>query len=171
MPKHACVTGTIQSVRQETRDVERKRNPELPPYRANIAMREFVHYHGTLRLAFDVKNGAPEFIALLLQIAPAINYLGKRGSFIQCLGDVRQRNLDSTFTRTLDNRNANASGLGHRTILDDFGPDASFEALNSFSITEVRRGVHRKFVDAIVPLNVYNAGPGFVHYSVPGVTD
>src|SRR5450432_1367937 len=33
VPEHACVTGTIQSIRQEIRD-ERKRNPELPPYRA-----------------------------------------------------------------------------------------------------------------------------------------
>src|SRR5215471_14763409 len=27
VPQHACVTGTIQSVRQEIRDVERKRHP------------------------------------------------------------------------------------------------------------------------------------------------
>src|SRR5215472_4999852 len=32
VPQHACVTGTIQSIRQEIRDVERKRHPEWPPY-------------------------------------------------------------------------------------------------------------------------------------------
>src|SRR5215469_18666308 len=32
VPQQACVTGTIQSIRQETRDTERKRRPDLPPY-------------------------------------------------------------------------------------------------------------------------------------------
>src|SRR5215472_11103855 len=44
VPQHACVTATIQTVRQETRDEDRKRNAELPPYRSNIAMRELVHH-------------------------------------------------------------------------------------------------------------------------------
>jgi hypothetical protein len=78
VPEHACVTGTIQSVRQETRDVERKRNPRLAWYRPNIAMREFVHFQGNLRLAFDQETCHSDLIALLLQIAPAVNYLGKR---------------------------------------------------------------------------------------------
>jgi len=92
------VTGTIQSIRQETRDVERRGNPDLPPCRANIAMREFVHYHGSISLVFDLKTCRPDFIALLLQVGPAINYLGKRGSFIQYLSGTWQRDLDSAFT-------------------------------------------------------------------------
>jgi hypothetical protein len=148
---------SIQSVRQETRDVERKRNPDLPPYRPTIAMREFVHYQGTIRLAFDLKTCPPDLIELLLQAAPAINYLGKRGSFLQYLGGARQTSLDPTFTQPA------APGKG--TILDDFGPGASFSALNSFSSTAVKRSTDRKFVETIVPLAVYNSGPGFVHYS------
>jgi len=31
----------------------------------------------------------------------------------------------------------------------------------------MRRDVDRKFVETIVPLNIYNSGPGFVHYSAP----
>jgi EAL domain-containing protein (putative c-di-GMP-specific phosphodiesterase class I) len=58
---------------------------------------------------------------------------------------------------------------GQRVALDDFGSKASFAALNSFAPTEVRRGVDRKFVETMVPLEVHNAGPGFVHYCAPGV--
>src|SRR5271154_615894 len=99
VPQHACVTGTIQSVRQETREVDRKRNPELPFYRSTIAMREFVHCRGPLRLAFDVETCTADLATLLGALAPAINYLGRRGSFVQYAGHSHQPELDATFTQ------------------------------------------------------------------------
>jgi hypothetical protein len=163
VPEHACVTGTIQSVRQETREVERKRNPNLAWYRANIAMREFVHFQGDLRLAFDLQTCQAELPNQLRQIAPAINYLGKRGSFFQYMGTMDQHELDSTFTRPVDKDGSVATG-GHRATLDDFGPAASFDALNSFSATEMKWELHRKFVETAIPLKVHNTGPSFTHY-------
>jgi hypothetical protein len=171
VPRHACVTGTIQSVRQEIREVERKRHPELPPYRATIAMREFVHYQGTMRLAFDLKTCPRQFVALLLHVAPAINYLGKRGSFVQYLSGATHATLDSAFTHPVDDRDADLPAWGQRAALDDFGAKASFAALNSFAPTAVRRGIDRRFVETLVPLNVYNSGPGFVHYAAGDVED
>lgn len=167
VPHHACVTGTTQRVRQETRDVDRKQNPELPPYRASIAMREFVHYQGTIRLAFDLKSCPPGLIALLPQAAPAINYLGKRGSFVQYKTGKRQTDLDSAFTQPLETLGTGSREWGHLAALDDFGTKAAF-ALNSFAPTLVRRGVDRRFVETFVPLAVHNAGPGFVHNSAIG---
>jgi hypothetical protein len=164
----ACVTGTIQSIRQETRDVERKRSPQLPWYRATIAMREFVHYQGELRLAFELKSCAPGLVALLLAATPAINYLGKRGSFFQYVGYTRHSDLDATFTRPVEDAEIDTAGARQRATLDDFGPGACFEALNSFSPAEIRWGVHRRFVETIVPLHLHNTGPGFAHYCVPG---
>src|SRR4029077_14934742 len=55
VPMDACITSTIQAVRQETRDEDRKKRPDLPPYRSNIAMRDVVHWRGILQLAFDVR--------------------------------------------------------------------------------------------------------------------
>jgi hypothetical protein len=40
VPDHACVTGTIQRVRQETRVEDRKKDRTLPYYRPTIAMLE-----------------------------------------------------------------------------------------------------------------------------------
>jgi len=168
-PRHACVTGTIQSVRHEARDAGHGRKPDSPAYRPSIAFREFVHYYGVLALAFDLKTCSADHVPLLLQAAPAVNYLGKRGGFVQYLSGARQPKLDSTFTQPVDGSNGPA-GFGQRVILDDFGPGASFENLNSFASTEIRRGIDRKFVETIVPLQVYNSGPGFVHYWAPAVT-
>jgi hypothetical protein len=168
VPHDACVTGTIQSVRQETRDDDRRRDPKLPPYRPNIALREFVYHQGPLRLAFDTQSCAAETVALLVGTAPAINYFGKRGSFMQYLDRSWERDLDSDFTRPVDGTDTLSSSGAHRTFLDDFGPEASFAALNSFLPTEIRRGLHRVFVDTWIPLVLHNAGPGFLHYRATG---
>lgn len=161
VPQHACVTGTIQRIRQETRAADRKKNPELSRYRPNIAMREVAHFQGVLRIAIH----AADLKQLLLRAAPAINYFGKRGSFFQYVGDDRQAELDATFTQPLEE---GAWPWGHPATLDDFGPKASFEAVNSFNAAEIERGSHRIFVETMVPLALLNSGPGFAHYCAPG---
>jgi len=135
-------------------------------------MREFVHYQGDLRLAFDLQTCPADLVALLLRTAPAINYLGKRGGFIQYLGYSQLSELDGTYTQPAEDLAGSPSAeddrpTGQRAMLDDFGAGATFEALNSFSSAEIRLDVHRKFVETLIPLRVYNAGPGFVHYRVP----
>src|SRR5262249_18428069 len=151
------------AVRQETRDEDRKRHPDLPPYRPSVALRDLVHWRGVLHLAFGGLSPNSEMIPLLTAAAPAVNYFGKRGCFVQYLGLRRLDALDTTFTRPFREGAAIPPGC-HRAMLDDFGPEATFAALNSFSPSEMRRGVHRSFVDTVVPLRVHNFGPGFLHY-------
>jgi hypothetical protein len=164
LPRHACVTETIQGIRQETHESDRKRDPELPPYRPNVAFREMVHYQGELRFAFDRSTCRADLVQTLVRVAPAINYVGKRGSFIQYVEHVKQSGLDASFTSPL--KEDADPAWGHRASLDDFGPKASFDALNSFSTTPIKRGADRIFTDTLVPLGIRNVGPGFTHYSI-----
>src|SRR5271170_5819088 len=76
VPRHACVTGTIQRVLQETRAGDRKKDRGLPYYRPSIAMREVVSYSGLLELAFLMASCSEDWIELLLRTGPAINYFG-----------------------------------------------------------------------------------------------
>jgi hypothetical protein len=170
VPRHACVTGTIQMVRQETREDERKRNPGLPWYRTNIAMREFVHYQGDLRRAFEHDTSHLELMLQLRQVAPAVNYLGKRGSFFQYVGYLEQQDLDFTFTRALGKDLAEPAVGVLRATLDDFGSGATFGALNSFSPSKIKWDIHRRFVETVVPFSLHNTGPGFTHYCAAGAT-
>ena len=79
--------------------------------------------------------------------------------------------MDATFTRPLSASDGESIEGSHRASLDDFEAKASFAALNSLAPAAVRRGVDRTFVETMVPLKVRNAGPGFAHYSAPGVKD
>ena len=164
LPTHACVTETVQRIRQETREQDLLQAPELPPYRPNVAFREIVHYQGDFRFAFDCSTCSGHLLQTLIQLAPAINYIGKRGSFIQYLEQVEQSKLDGTFTAPAEE--VTGSAWGHRASLDDFGPRASFDALNSYTPTEIKRGVHRIFVETHVPLGIRNMGAGFAHYAL-----
>lgn len=98
----------------------------------------------------------------------SVNYLGKRGGFVQFLDHYGSDDLDAAFTQPVKEGSGASTIAGQRLMLDDFGPGASFDALNSFSPSQIRRGVHRIFVETAVPLEVYNGGPGFVHYCAPG---
>jgi len=164
LPMHACVTETVQRIRQETREQDLLQTPELPPYRPNVAFREIVHYQGDLRFAFDCSTCSSRLLQTLIRVAPAINYIGRRGSFIQYLEQVEQSKLDGTFTAPAEE--VSESAWGHRASLDDFGSKASFDALNSYTPTQIKRGVHRTFVETHVPLGIRNVGAGFTHYAL-----
>lgn len=158
VPQDAVVTHTIVKVRQEP-----KEPGKVPGYTSNIAYREFVAYNGEVHLAFDLHTLTRDLAELLTRAAPAVQYIGKRGSFMQFVGWLRKADLDQNYTVAM----ADLETLPRRTHickLDDFGPEASFDALNSFSSTKIRRGTQRKFVETVVPLGLVNVGPGFTHY-------
>jgi hypothetical protein len=154
VPENACVTGTVQKIRQEP-----KKPSAEQPYISNIALREVVFFSGPLLIAFDSVSCPPEIDA----IAPAVNYFGKRGSFFQFEASERRDQLDATFTWPTAQTQQVPSRC-HLATLDDFGPEATFDALNSFSASAMKRDKHRNWIESMVPLGVYNVGPGFVHY-------
>lgn len=153
-PEEACVTGTIQKIRQEP-----KKPSSEQPYIANIAFREVAFLRGILLVAFDSASCPTETTT----IAPLVNYFGKRGSFFQFEGAEDRAHLDVTFTMPTAEGGVIPSPC-HLATLDDFGPEATFDALNSFSDAPIKRWKHRTWIESAVPLGVHNVGPGFVHY-------
>lgn len=162
-PARAVVTHTIIKIRQAPKD-PKSANPYIPA----IAYREFVHLRGVLHWAFDLATG-PEWLGpTLIDLAPAINYIGKRGGFIQYSGVSRRPELGSGFTQPFDRGELKTISGMHIATLDDFGPEANIDALNSFTTIPVRRDKHRVFRETLVPLGLVNVGPGFSEYSREG---
>jgi hypothetical protein len=159
-PEAACVTHTFIKVRQESRDTD-----PLRPYIPNIAYREFVHYRGIWRWAFDLATGDDTLAKHLVHVAPHVAYIGKRGSFVQFVGLSRRRDLGPEFTQPVQNREPwTPPARAHIVPLDDFGPEADLETLSSFTTKSPKRDRHRRFVETIVPLGLVNTGPGFSEY-------
>ncbi len=156
----AVVTHTFVKVRQENRDAD-----PLKPYVASIAYREVAHHHGRWLWAFDLAAGDERLAERLVRMAPHVNYVGKRGSFVQFLRLSRLAELSARFTQPVQNAEPwSPPARAHVLSLDDFGPQADLETLSSFTDRRPKRDRHRKFVDTIVPVGLVNTGPGFSEY-------
>lgn len=154
------VTHTFVKVRQESR----KADP-LQPYDSTIAYREVAYHLGSWLWAFDLAGGNDTLAARLVDLAPHVNYIGKRGSFVQFLHFSRASELTERFTQPIQNSEPwSPPPRSHVVPLDDFGPEADLETLSSFAKGSARRDRHRRFVDTIVPVGLVNTGPGFSEY-------
>jgi hypothetical protein len=161
VPAYAAVTHTIVKIRQEPHDKK-----AIEPYIDAIAYREFVHFGGRLRWAFETARMTEAIVELLTVLAPCIHYIGKRGSFVQFQDMSRLSELGPEFTEPLAAGRAYESiRPGHMAVLDDFGSEANIDALNSYTKTPIKRDKHRRFVHTLVPLALVNEGPGFTEYS------
>jgi hypothetical protein len=159
-PGTAIVTHTIVKIRQEP-----KTRSAAQPYISNVAYREVVHHAGRWVWAFDLAGGDDLLAERLVGTLPHVRYVGKRGSFIQFFGLSRAEDLDGSFTAPIEpGAGFNIGRPWHVQPLDDFGPEATFQRLSSFSGEAVRRNRERRFTTTMVPLGLVRSGPGFSEY-------
>jgi hypothetical protein len=157
---YVCVTQTFVKIRQEPK------TPRLyEPYIDTIAYRELVHCAGIWGWAFDLASLPQDIPDRLVKLAPCINYVGKRGSFIQYEEVFRVADLGPEYTQPLKPGEAwTLPKRVHIAVLDDFGPEADLTIMSSFSKNRAERGKHRVFTETIVPVGIVNSGPGFTEY-------
>jgi hypothetical protein len=155
----AVVTHTFLKIRQEPKTPSRDR-----PYISSVAYREVAHAAGQWRWAFDLAAIDDVVASQLVDLLPHVNYIGRRGSFVQFLGISRQPELSIQFTQPQAANGFVMPSRWHVAPLDDFGPEASLDVLNSYASGTARRDRHRRFVQTIVPLGLVNVGPGFSEY-------
>ena len=159
VPLQVTVTHTIVKIRQEP-----KKKAVGVAYTSAVAYREFVYYGGSLCWAFDRSTMSDRLEQAVIWLAPAVQYIGKRGGFIQFINAEQRESLSLDFTQPLETGDLRISPYLHLATLDDFGPEANLGALNSYSDIPIRRDKHRKFVQTLVPLGVVSVGPGFTEY-------
>lgn len=156
----AIVTNTFLKIRQEPKTP----SPQAP-YISSIAYRELVYLSGTWSWAFDLTCCDETLSELLVTLTPHVNYVGKRGSFVQFLREpYRLTDLGSRFTQPIQGEKIATPARSHVRMLDDFGPDADLETLSSFTSKPVKRGKHRRFIETVIPIGLSNTGPGFSEY-------
>lgn len=159
-PEVAVVTHTLVKIRQEPKE----RSPARP-YTSSVGYREVVFHHGRWEWAFDLAGGDSRLAEGLVQALPHIRYVGKRGSFVQFLELRRQRTLGPEYTAAVGQDGSfQVPAAWHIQQLDDFGPEATFARLSTYSPERAERGRDRVFLTTIVPLGLVSSGPGFSEY-------
>lgn len=102
------------------------------PLGNTIAYRELVQYGGPLWLAVEARGKIsvePPFGQLLAQL----NYLGKRGGFMQFQAGEMCEQLSASFVHLNPEAGQSFQVNGVLQILDDCGPKMSFEQADVFS--------------------------------------
>lgn len=134
------------------------------PMGNTIAFREYVSFHGEMKLAFQGMP-AEQLAPLLLNL----NYLGKRGSFIQLQAPPEMQNWPD------DNLKANGYTLltesahnfpvdGLLQMLDDCGAKMTFEQANIYSGKGIKLGKERILHHVVLPYRLVQSSKGYSYY-------
>jgi hypothetical protein len=163
LPERAVVTNLFAKILKPRRGTARPGTQDAGPLGKTIAFREYVWIGGTLGLALGLENDqAPHLSELLLQI----NYLGKRGGFVQLLRPP-QTAVDLPEGFIVLNAPSNSAGFDSRGLmqmLDDCGPQMTFEHANIYSGKRVRLGTERVLHHVVLPYQLTRSSKGYSLY-------
>ncbi|MGB0388558.1 MAG: hypothetical protein ACPGWR_27375 [Ardenticatenaceae bacterium] len=108
------------------------------PFQKTIGYREYVYYPAPIRLALGLAEShyEPQLVDWLMQI----NYLGKRGGFVQLMGQPTRLEDDEGFVRLTEAQDEIPT-RGLIQQLDDCGPKMSFAHVNIYNKKRPKRVV------------------------------
>ncbi|MBN1813847.1 MAG: hypothetical protein JXA14_18555 [Anaerolineae bacterium] len=130
------------------------------PYQTTIAFREYVHFGGSLSLAF--RGIDPETLAPLLV---QVNYLGKRGGFMQLQSAPHVREeLPVGFT-LLTQGFESTFPLGMLQMVDDCGPSLTFDRADIYKPgVKIRPNKDRIFHHVVLPYQLVRSSKSYTLY-------
>ncbi len=169
-PKQMTVNHTFIKIRREPKK-EKGQIPE-EPYISSIAFREFCFYRGKLQVAVEMGDLPQEAVSTVENILAHINYLGKRGSFMQFYGSSVVEALPRGFTLPAPEELDLLDPDLYRVIqfLDELGqtdaPDL-FDRINSYSDKTIELGKHRVLKQYFLPYKMVQSTRSYTYYVRP----
>jgi hypothetical protein len=171
LPTHVVVVKSFAKIRRpirlgsgDAREAEIVEALELGhyPFAPTIAYREFVQFGGSLHIAFASPQGeAPGWLSETLA---SINYLGKRGSFVQIAGwPMVAGEPDGSFTEVTRD-SADFAFEGTLQMLDDCGSMMTFEHADIYSSKRMTYGKERVPRHVVLPYRLRQSSRGYSLY-------
>jgi len=133
-----------------------------------IGFREYVQWQGEMCIAFWQE--ADDDKALWAEWLTSINYIGKRGGFIQAMGDYEKVDtLPDRFT-SLEKIGDSFPLDGTLQLMDDCGPSVTFDQINIYSaVKNMRLGKERLLNPVIIPYGVTRSSRSYTLYKKSGM--
>jgi hypothetical protein len=135
------------------------------PFYSTISFREYVYYRDPFWLALappDMKD-VPKELAMLLC---GINYLGKRGGFLQIMEPPQvAEHLDERLFIDLTGNGMRAFPVaGTLQVLDDCGESLTFSRANIYNHERISAGKERIFHHIVLPYHLIRSSRGYSWY-------
>jgi hypothetical protein len=162
-PEHAVVTNLFTRILKPNRTPPPPGSQHAGPLGKTICYREYVYLDGPLGLALgEVSREERQLVDWLLQI----NYLGKRGGFVQLLAPPTfAETLPGDFIAISDSTDSfPADGVVQQ--LDDCDASLTFEKASVYSGKSIRTGRERVLHHAVLPYRLVRSSKGFSHYEL-----
>lgn len=128
-----------------------------------IAYREYAQIDGVFGIALEVQQH--EHASLLSRWFPMIQYLGKRGGFVQMISEPTMLDDVSDYL-LLDGEPRSFDLEAILTQLDDAGDELTFERANVYSGEKMTLGKHRLFRTVALPYRVARSSRGYTDYQL-----
>jgi len=175
LPERLAVTNALVKIAvpyerkvkaaEEAGKVDEAKRQDQYPFKTSVAFREYVHFGGSLRIAWSAENLAPAEEAWLRGAWARLSWIGKRGSFVAPLPDwQRLGDLPNSFDFPLANPPAAFPVDVVVQAHDDLGVGAEFERVSTYSNESLRPGVDRVPALIAFPLRLDRRGRGFTSY-------
>ncbi len=180
-PERVVVTNLFAKVQKPKRSDSKKGEEDADEegesagaMTKSIAFREYAHLDGTLMLAFEGNDAALKRVE---ELAPQVNYFGKRGSFFQWTNRVQyESKLPANFTRldegmTFENGKMTngalaAFPLGVIQLMDDWGDALTFEKVDVYSDAKITIPKDRVRHSIVFPYRLARSSRGFSYYEL-----
>lgn len=167
-PEYAAVTHGFIKIQRE-REVKDRKNLQAielkakQPFYPTVAYREFCSFTGDLTVAMKIEERKP----LLEDLLPVVGYFGKRSSFVQFSGLEYADCLPDHCTFPLNEPPVEFSLDVVVQPLDDFGKQATFDAINTYSTNKSKLGRDRIIVQTAIPYKMVSSSRGYTLYKRP----
>ncbi len=135
------------------------------PMQPTIAYREYVYYRDAFQLAFTASEDQPPLLELQ-QLLLSINYLGKRGGFVQIMEpphQVEQLPGDRFVELTPDSLRSFHSN-GTLQMLDDCDKSLTFQRANIYSPERITLGKERILRHVVLPYRLLRSSRSYSWY-------
>lgn len=168
-PNRVVVNNTFIKVLRPRRNPAKPGSRDAGYFQKTIAYREYAYFGDKLSIALDVTEAHQ--IDALKRYLLHINYLGKRGSFMQI-----QREPDDTpelpadFITVDETLNEDGFSLNHTLLqLDDTSPDLTFKQANIYTSgagASITLGKDRLLKQIVLPYQLRSSSRGYSFYEV-----
>ncbi|MBN1657485.1 MAG: hypothetical protein JXA93_03740 [Anaerolineae bacterium] len=164
LPEQVVVTNMFTKILKPRRRLAGPGTQDSGPMGKTIAFREYVSANSYLGLALGSRPEADlsNLVELLLQL----NYIGKRGGFVQLLQPPRLVEELSGGYVLLNPQGGqdNFDSRGIVQILDDCGPAMSFTQANIYSGKGIRLGQERVLNHVVLPYQLVRSSKSYTLY-------
>src|SRR5205085_9425623 len=135
------------------------------PMQPTIAYREYCYYGGSFQLAFTLADGMP-LAQQLYQLLLSINYLGKRGGFIQIMEPPQQVEQlpEGHFTELTPEGLYQFHRDGTLQVLDDCDKSLTFQRANIYSSERITVGKERILRHVVLPYRLKRSSRSYSWY-------